>query len=89
MRSSAVWLLAVPALLPCAAAAQVALLAGEDLLARKAELAGKTWTPETKMLVMGACNPSTAKDLCELVVIGTVDATGSIVKIKGASAKQK
>lgn len=49
----------------------------------------KTWTPEAKALIMGACNPATVAAFCTIVVTGTVDASGSVIKLKNVSATTK
>lgn len=52
-------------------------------------LDAKTWTPETKKLVMGPCNPARVTKFCTLTVTGTVDAGGPVVTLQNASAVKK
>lgn len=49
----------------------------------------KTWTPETKKLVMETCNPATVEKFCMITVTGTVDAAGPVVTLKNATALKK
>lgn len=52
-------------------------------------LDAKSWTPETKKLVMETCNPATVEKFCTITVSGTVDAAGPVVTLKNASAVKK
>lgn len=52
-------------------------------------LDAKSWTPETKKLVMETCNPATVEKFCTITVTGTVDAAGPVVTLKNASAVKK